>query len=310
MPIFGGVARAENLTLTGSVAGKRDANEFWLRSYDRYYRIAGTAPFTIKNGDRIRVSGAWKGGVLTGSSWKAVAPLPARVTPNRSISGAVYRDLPGDEFQVKDLGGAIYRVLALKGEAKGLNRGDIVRVVGRVRGGVMLGTNVIITAQRNPVDAAPSYQPHRAVVGTVGQVLNPKTFEIISNGRRDRVLTLFDQSPPVKAGARVRIWAFWDNEQGLWQASNLRVLSGSAKSIGIPPGVAKPYGPNFGPPVVYGTFVALKNGIWTVKSGQTNYPVRLLVARPGLVTVGSKVKLTGTWRSGTMRVSKIEKWNG
>ena len=101
-----------NLTLTGTVVGRRDAGEIWLRSYDRYYRVAGKAPFAVKNGDRIRVAGAWNG-VLRGASWKKLATVPANFAANRAVSGAVYRDLPGDEFQVRSLGGAIYRVLAL-----------------------------------------------------------------------------------------------------------------------------------------------------------------------------------------------------
>ena len=221
---------AQTLTLTGTIVGRRDANEIWLRSYDRYYRVAGKAPFAIQNGDRIRVSGAWKEGVLTGISWKSVEPT-GTVKANFSINGAVYRDLPGDEFQVKSLGGAIYRVLALK-SPEGLSRGDLVAIIGKKTSGVIVATDVIITSQREAIGTAPAYQPHRAVTGTVTGNPVGNIFELQTDGRRDRVLALYGEPTGVKKGARVRIWAFWDYDQGLWQASNLRVLSGGTKVSG------------------------------------------------------------------------------
>lgn len=297
---------ARNLTLTGAVVGRRDANEIWLRSYDRYYRIAGKAPFAFVNGDRIRVSGAWKNGVLTGTSWKLVEPLGAKVRANFSVDGAVYKDLPGDEFQLKSLSSAIYRVLSIKPSPAGLSRGDLVSVIGKRSQGVILATDVMVTAQREAIGNAPSYKPHRAIVGTVASDPNGNIFELQANGRRDRVLALYGENPAVKTGVRVRIWAFWDNDQGLWQASSLRVLSGNAASIGASPSVNKAYGPNYRPRVLTGTLVAGSGGNWTIQANGTKYPIQLRVARPSLFTVGAKVKLTGNWSGGTMRVSKIE----
>ena len=297
---------AQTLTLTGAVVGRHNANEVWLRTYDRYYRVAGKVPFAIKNGDRIRVAGAWKNGVLTGYSWKSVKPLASVIKPNRLVSGEVHLDLPGDEFQVKDLGGAIYRVLALKGSPAGLSRGDLVNVIGKNSGGILLATEVTITAQRQAIGTAPVYQPHHVVVGTVTGDPQGNIFEIQADGKRDRVLALTGENPGIKNGARVRIWAFWDNEQGLWQASNLRVLSGNTQGIGASPNVSKDYGPDYRPNVLSGTVVAGSGAKWTVKSGKTNYPIQLLVAKPGLFTIGSKVKLTGTWSNRTLRVSKIQ----
>ncbi len=297
---------AQTLTLTGDIVGRRDADEVWLRSYDRYYRVAGKAPFAIANGDRIRVSGAWKNGVLTGYSWKSVKALNGKVTPNFTISGAVYRDLPGDEFQVKSLGGSIYRVLPVKEKAAGLSRGDLVSVVGKREKGVVLATQVMITAQRQAIGTAPTYEPQQAVVGAVASNPRGNIFEIQAGGRQDRVLSLFGDNPNVKAGQRVRIWAFWDSAQGLWQASNLRVLNGKSSGIGSAPNVSKPYGPNYRPRVLSGNIVAGGGSKWTVRAGDTNYPIQLLVAKPALLTVGSKVKLTGSWSNKMMRVSKIE----
>lgn len=297
---------ARNLTLSGAIVGRRNANEIWLRSYDRYYRVAGKAPFAITNGDRVRVAGAWKNGVLTGTSWKLVESVGAKVKANFSVDGAVYRDLPGDEFQLKSLSGAIYRVLSVKPSPAGLSRGDLANIIGKRSKGVILATNVMITAQREAIGNAPTYRPHRAVVGSVASNPNGNIFEINTGGRTDRVLALYGENPKVKTGARVRIWAFWDNEQGLWQASNLRVLNGNATGIGAQPSISKPYGPQFQPRVLTGTLVAGSGAKWTIKAGGTNYPIQLLVARPALFTVGSKVKLTGSWRAGTMRVSKIE----
>ena len=310
LPVSTPLAQAQNartLTLTGAVVGRRDANEIWLRSYDRYYRVAGRAPFAIKNGDRIRVSGAWNGGVLTGYSWKPVQILPAVIRADRSVDGEVFRDLPGDEFQVKTLGGSIFRVLALKGRPAGLSRGDLVSAIGDNVGGVLLATNVIVTTQREAITPAPAYRPHQAVIGTVASDPKGNIFEIKTNRGTDRVVALFGETPGVKSGARVRIWAFWDAEQGLWQASNLRVLSGNARGIGAKPSVTKPYGPNYRPPVLSGTIVAGSGAQWTVRAGGNNYPIQLLVAKPALFTIGSKVKLTGIWRGGTMRVNKIER---
>lgn len=308
--VSGAQAQSQTLTLTGTVVGRRDANEIWLRSYDRYYRVAGTAPFAVTNGDRIRVSGAWNG-VLKGASWKKVEALPANFVANRSVSGAVDRALPGDEFQVKSLGGAIYRVLALGGKPATLGRPDLVRVLGRVRGGVLLSNEVIITGERTALSPAPVYKPHRAVVGTVAS--NPKgnLFEISTGGRRDRVVSLYSEEPQLRAGQRVRIWAFWDAEQGLWQASNLRVVGAKTAGVGAAPSVSKAYGPKYRPPTIYGTITALEGGKMMVRSNNGNsYPAQLLVARPALLTVGSKVRVDGYWSEGTMRITKIEDWSG
>lgn len=308
LPLSSSVAQAQsaqNLTLTGAIVGRRDAGEIWLRSYDRYYRVAGKAPFALANGDRIRVAGAWKNGVLTGTGWKSVKPTGA-VKPNFLINGEVYRDLPGDEFQVKSLGGSIYRVLSVTKSAAGLSRGDLVSVIGRRSQGVILATEVTITAQRQAIGAAPVYEPHRAVIGTVASDPQGNIFEIATGNRRDRVLSLSGENPGVKTGARVRIWAFWDSEQGLWQASSLRVLNGKTPGIGTAPGVSKPYGPNYRPRVLSGTVVAGSGANWTVHAGNFIYPIQLRVAKPALFAVGSRVKLTGTWSNGTMRISKIE----
>ena len=306
LPAVTPAAYAQNLTLSGTIVGSRDANEIWLRSYDRYYRVAGKAPFAITNGDRIRVSGAWKNGVLTSYSWKKVAAVGPVVKANFSVNGAVYRELPGDEFQIKSLGGAIYRVLSVKPKPEGLSRGDLISVIGKRDKGVILATDVIVTAQREAIGNAPNYQPHRAVTGTVASDPNGNVFEIKTGNRTDRVLALYGENSGVKTGARVRIWAFWDYEQGLWQASNLRVLSGNTSSIGAKPSVSKDYGPKFQPRVLSGTIVAGSGARWTVKSDGKNYPIQLLVARPALFAAGAKVKLTGSWRANTMRVSKIE----
>ena len=299
-------AQAQNLTLSGAIVGSRNANEIWLRSYDRYYRVAGKAPFAITNGDRVRVAGAWKNGVLTGSNWKKIAAVGPVVKANFSVDGAVYRDLPGDEFQLKSLGGAIYRVLSVKPSPAGLSRGDLVSVIGKRDKGVILATSVIITQQREAIGNAPDYRPHRAVIGTVASDPNGNIFALKTGGRTDRVLALYGENSAVKSGARVRLWAFWDNEQGLWQASNVRVLNGNASGIGARPNVDKAYGPQFQPRVLSGTIVAGGGAKWTIQSNGAKHPIQLLVARPGLFSVGSKVKLTGSWRAGTMRVSKIE----
>ena len=299
-------AQAQNLTLSGTLVGSRNANEIWLRSYDRYYRVAGKAPFAITNGDRIRVAGAWKNGVLTGTSWKKVASVGPIVKANFSVDGAVYRELPGDEFQIKSLSGAVYRVLSVKPKPAGLSRGDLVNVIGKRDKGVILATDVIITAQREAIGNTPNYNPHRAIIGTVTSDQEGNTFQMRTDDGIDRVLALYGENPKVKSGARVRIWAFWDNEQGLWQASNLRVLSGNASGIGTKPNVAKAYGPQYQPRVLSGTIVAGSGAKWTIQSGGNKYPIQLLSARPGLFSVGSKVRLTGSWRAGTMRVSKIE----
>ncbi len=305
LPALTPAAQAQNLTISGTIVGNRNANEIWLRSYDRYYRVAGKAPFAITNGDRVRVSGAWKNGVLSGTSWKKVASVGPVVRANFSVDGAVYRELPGDEFQIKSLSGAIYRVLSVKPKPAGLSRGDLVNIIGKRDKGVILATDVTITAQREAIGNAPAYRPHRALIGTVASDQEGNIFQIKTGGRVDRVLALYGENPKVKAGARVRIWAFWDNEQGLWQASNLRVLSGNVAGIGTKPGVGKAYGPQFQPRALSGTIVAGSGSKWTLQSGGNKYPVQLLVARPALFSVGAKVTLSGSWRAGTMRVDKV-----
>ncbi len=304
-------AQSQTLTLTGTVVGRTDAGQLWLRSYDRYYRVAGKAPFAVANGDRIRVAGALNDGVLRGASWKALSKLPANFSANRSVSGAVYRDLPGDEFQVKSLGGAIYRVLALKGKPKTLGRPDVVRVLGRVQGGVLFSDQVIITAERTTLTPAPPYTPHRAVVGSVTANPAGNLFDLKVGGQTQRVVALYGDDAALKTGQRVRMWAFQD-ATGLWQASNLRVVSGGAHSVGAAPNVNKAYGPKYRPKMIYGTVTALQStGAMTVRSNNGNlYKAQLLVARPALLSVGSKVRVDGYWSNGRMRVTQIQNWKG
>ena len=83
-------------------------------------------------------------------------------------------------------------------------------------------------------------------------------------------------------------------------------MNGKTAGIGAEPNVTKKYGPNYRPRVLSGTIVAGRGAKWTVRAGNYNYPIQLLVARPALFTIGSKVKLTGSWSNKTMRVSKIQ----
>ena len=297
------------LTLTGTVVGATDDGGLWMRSYDRYYRVTGKAPFALTNGDRIRVAGAWDGTVLRGASWKSLSKVAA-LTANRSVAGAVYRDLPGDEFQVRSLGGAIYRVLALKGKPTNLNRPDLVRVYGRVSGGVMLAQSVLITAERTTLTAAPAYTPHRAVIGTIAANAPGNAFEISVGKERQRAVALYGDDSNLKVGQRVRMWAFRD-ATGLWQASNLRVLSAKTKGVGAGPDVNKTYGPKFRPKTIYGTVTAISGSQMTVRSNNGNsYDAQLAVARPALLAVGSQVRVDGYWSGGRMRVTAIVKQAG
>ena len=174
-----------------------------------------------------------------------------------------------------------------------------------------MANEVIITTERSSLSPAPEFKPHQAVVGTV--VGNPKgnIFQISANGRRDRVVSLYGEDTKLKSGDRVRIWAFWDADKGLWQASNLRVTSGATKSIVAAPSVSKAYGPKYRPSTIYGTITALDGGQFTIRSNNgNNYQAQLLTGRPALTTVGSKVRVDGYWNEGVMRVTKIQGWKG
>lgn len=298
-------AHAQNngkLTLTGTITGRRNADEVWLRSYDRYYRVQRKAAVAV--GSRAKAYGIWENGVLKTQNWREIKG--AASGKGRSVAGLVWRQLPGEEFEVRQNDGSLYRVLALQNEPETLTVGDTVRAVGIVQGGV-LHTGKLILIQEGPVVTPPrNYQPRKAVTGIVTRNLEANRFLMkMSDGSIDRVIALWGE-PKLATGMRVRIYGFWDADKGVWQASNLKVLGGGKAGIGKPVQVNRPYGPNYRPRTMMGVVTA-KNGVmFSMKAANGyGYKVEIQTGTPGGFGVGDEIRTYGTWRDGILRASNV-----
>lgn len=298
----------QKITLEGTIVGQAAPNTLWMRAYDRYFRVGWRAPWVAGTGTRVRAYGLWKDGRLQTQNWRVLTAAPRVPRVERFVRGPVIHDLPGDEFQIRTGNGSLYRVLALGGQPAELNPEDEVYAEGAVRNGNLLATKVTVVLNRTPVNPPRDYEPRRAIVGTVAGDVAGKQFLLRHAGQTETVRALWNEPQGLRNGVRVRIYARWDAEAGVWQASNIRILSGVDGSIGNAPNLERDYGPQFSPTTWTGTVVALNGADLQLRApnGRT-YPVKLLIGRPGGLYVGTRVLVRGYWKDGMMWVNSIQK---
>ncbi len=240
------VMAQNSLTLSGIVTGALGNEVFLLRAYDLTHRVWAPRGTTLRVGDRVRAYGDWQNGVLQTRSLRVLSRANASAAPTRSITGAVARDLPGEEFRVRARNGSLYRVLALRGEPKSLSYSDTVRAYGVERNGVLHATRVDVVYEGNLISNESEYRPRRIVSGVVTFDSSGNRFQMRArNGRVYDAVALWGEPAALSAGDRVRAYGYL--EDGTLHASNLRVLrrsrnssagTGRAKIAALP----RPYG--------------------------------------------------------------------
>ncbi|MBW3636017.1 MAG: hypothetical protein KY445_06060 [Armatimonadetes bacterium] len=304
------VMAQSSLTLSGIVTGRMSDEVFLLRAYDLTHRVQAPRGTTLRVGDRVRAYGSWKNGRLQARNLRVLRRAILSAAPSRSVTGAVVRDLPGEEFRVRARNGSLYRVLALRGEPKSLTYSDTVRAYGVERNGVLHATRVDVLYEGKLISNKSAYRPRRIVSGVVTADLSGNRFRMRArNGRVYDAVALWGEPAALSAGDRVRAYGYL--EDGTLHASNLRVLRGNrnpsagtgrARIAALP----RPYGANFGPRTLNGVVTALSGARLTLRaSNGIEYPVRIVTGRPGGLTLGDTVRASGGWAAGTMRASRL-----
>lgn len=303
-----------SLTLSGIVTGRLNDNVFLLRAYDLTHRVQAPRDATLRVGDRVRAYGDWRSGVLQTRNLRVLSRANGDAAPTRSITGAVVRDLPGEEFRVRASNGSLYRVLSLRGEPKSLSYSDTVRAYGVERNGVLHATRVDVLYEGSLISNESPYRPRRTISGTVTADFSGNRFRMRArNGREYDVIAIWGQpdGEPAGLGAGAGVRAYGYLEDGILHASNLRVLRRS-RNLGGGTGRAaiaalpRPYGATFGPRILSGIVTALDGARFRLRaSNGIEYPVLIVTGVPGGLSVGDTVRAAGNWAAGTMRAGSL-----
>lgn len=133
-------------TLTGTVTTNPSGNRFTMRgSNGNTYAVRALSgePAGITAGDRVRVYGAWRNGMIAASNVRMLRQGRNPENYNDHVLvGQVTENLDGDRFVVRARNGTTYRVLASWGEPSGLSVGDRVRAYGDWKEGMLHASNV------------------------------------------------------------------------------------------------------------------------------------------------------------------------
>ncbi|HEX9995558.1 MAG TPA: hypothetical protein VGB45_00320 [Abditibacterium sp.] len=120
----------------------------------------------------------------------------------RTIEGVVIEDLRGNDFTIRTRNGQTLRVVAVNGESNRIDRGDVVRVTGRVSGSRFNATRVSIIRSGNSNDS----NSRRTIEGIVISDLRGNDFSIrTSNGQTVRVVAVRGESDRIDRGDIVRV---------------------------------------------------------------------------------------------------------
>lgn len=138
-------------TLTGIVTTNPSGNRFTMRSTNgKTYAVLASngEPAGLSAGDRVRVYGAWRDGMIEASNVRMLRHGHNPENYNAHVLvGEVTEDLDGDRFVVRVRNGATFRVLAAWGEPSGLSVGDRVRAYGDWKEGMLHASNVRVLNQ-------------------------------------------------------------------------------------------------------------------------------------------------------------------
>ncbi len=138
-------------TLTGTVTTNPSGDRFTMRGTNgNTYAVRALSgePAGLTAGDRVRVYGAWQGGLIAASNVRMLRQRPNPENYNDHVLlGQVTENLDGDRFVVRARNGTTYRVLAAWGEPSGLSVGDRVRAYGDWKEGMLHASNVRVLDQ-------------------------------------------------------------------------------------------------------------------------------------------------------------------
>lgn len=132
--------------LTGTVTSNPSGDHFTMRAGNGYtyaVRALTNEPSRLTAGDRVRVYGAWKDGMMHAGN---VRVLRHGRNPDNynahTLSGVVTGNPDGDRFVLRADNGSTYRILAVWGEPEQLVVGKRVRTYGDWKDGLLLASNV------------------------------------------------------------------------------------------------------------------------------------------------------------------------
>lgn len=132
--------------LTGTVTRDLSGDEFELRAdNNRLYRIRVgrfDEPRSLDRGDRVRLSGHLRDNVFVARNLEFLRDTDNNNSPSW-LTGTITRDLSGNSFELRIDNGRVYRVtLARYDEPRSLDRGDRVRVTGRLVNNVFVARDL------------------------------------------------------------------------------------------------------------------------------------------------------------------------
>jgi hypothetical protein len=136
----------EKWTLTGTVLSNPSGDRFTMRARNGYtyaVRAKWGEPSSLTAGDRVRVYGAWRDGLMQASNVRLLreGENPKNWATHTWV-GVVTENPEGDRFVFRLDNGISYRVLAVWGEPDTLSVGDRVRAYGTWRTGMLHASNV------------------------------------------------------------------------------------------------------------------------------------------------------------------------
>jgi len=325
-----------NRSLMGTVVANGTGDEFVIRARNGWtypVRAIYGQPNTLSVGDRVRVYGAWTGGMLhannvrfdyddammkTRISYKGDADVAVQVTdvpvgqelvlPRITSTGIVISNPVGPFFTLREADGTTYRVRSLYGWIPELNVGDRVRVFGKLSQGVLEVSNVRSAdlASANDFDASANLvydsdtrpRDKRTLTGTVTTNPSGNRFTMrASNGTTYAVRALWGEPAGITAGDRVRVYGSW--RDGIIAASNVRMLRQGRNPE------------NYNAHALVGTVAQNLDGDRFVVRAQSGVTYRVLASwgEPNTLSVGDRVRAYGDWKEGMLHASNVRVLN-
>jgi len=137
--------------LTGTVTRDLRGDDFELRADNgRLYQVRVgryDEPRSLDRGDRVRVSGEFHNNIFVARNLEVLRDTggnDGHHNNDQSLTGTVTRDLSGNNFEIRADNGHIYRVSLSRryDEPRSLDRGDRVRISGRVYNNVFVARDL------------------------------------------------------------------------------------------------------------------------------------------------------------------------
>jgi len=199
-------------TLTGVVTRDLEGNNFELRGTDgRTYRVRinrrAEVQRNLRVGDRVRLTGNTRNNVFVARTVEFVrsTDYPNNGTYGQTtLTGVVTHDLDGNSFEIRATDGRVYRVDLRRGaEPRTLDRGDRVRVTGRLTNNVFIARDIDLledTTNNNN-------NGRTTLTGVVTRDLSGDSFELRADDGRTYQVDVRGNDEPrsLDRGDRVRV---------------------------------------------------------------------------------------------------------